>query len=118
TPGLPPYAYHYAYGDLSALRPIAKKVAAVVPLLSHFDINAGFGEQVDENGKVIPRETGGGFLSDEDGFIVRHDGTFSDFFYRRGARYSVTTETSGATPIGKACLVNWIWIRGIIDLLE
>ena len=117
TPGLPPCAYHYAYGDLSVLSPIAKKVAEVVPLLAHFDMNAGFGEQIDEKGGVIPREAGGGFLSDGDGFIVRHDGTFSDFFYRRGAKYSLTTETSGATPIEKACLVNWIWIRGVIDLV-
>lgn len=118
TKDLPPCAYHYAYGDLAALRPIARAVAKVVPLLAHFDMTAGFGEQIDENGKVIPRGAGGGFLSDEAGFIVRHDGTFSDFFYRRGAKYSLTTETSGATPIGKACQVNWIWIRGIIGLLE
>lgn len=118
TKDLPPYAYHYAYGDLAALRPIAREVAKVVPLLAHFDMNAGFGEQIDENGQVVPRVAGGGFLSDEDGFIVRHDGTFSDFFYRRGAKYSLTTETSGATSIEKACLVNWIWIRGIIGLLE
>ena len=117
TPGLPACAYHYAYGDLAVLRPIAKKVAEVVPLLAHFDMNSGFGEEIDENGKVVAREAGGGFWSDEAGFIVRHDGTFSDFFYRRGAKYSLTTETSGATPIEKACLVNWIWIRGIIDLV-
>ena len=116
TPELPPYAYHYAYGDLSVLRPIARRVAEVVPVLAHFDMNAGFGEQIDENGKVVPRTGGSGFLSDEDGFIVRHDATFSDFFYRRGAKYSVTTETSGATPMEKACEVNWIWIEGLIDL--
>ena len=118
TEGLPPCAYHYAYGDLSPLRPIADKIALVVPLLKYFDVDAGYGEQIDERGRDVPTVAGGGILSDENGFIIRHDGTFSDFFYRRGAKYSVTTETSGAMLIETACLVNWSWIRGIIDLLE
>ncbi len=117
TEGLPPCAYHYVYGDVSIYQSIADQIAIVVPPLKHFDMDAGYNEQIDEQGRVTPRAIGGGVLSDEDGFITRYDGSFSDFFYRRGIKYSVATETSRATPLEKACLVNWIWLMGVIDLV-
>ena len=117
TEDLPPCAYHYAFGDLHKYQTITEKIAQVVPLLKDFDMNAGFDEQIDDQGKVLRRSSGGGVRSDENGFIIRHDGSFSDFYYRSGAKHSVAPETSGETPLDKACLVNWIWLTGVIDLL-
>jgi hypothetical protein len=84
----------------------------------------GFGEEIDENGRVLPRSDQSGtrpddvaMRSDERGFIVRHDASFSDFFQLAGAAHSIAPETSGATPMDRAMLVNRIWITGIVDLV-
>ncbi len=53
--------------------------------------------------------------TDENGFLVRHDGSFSDLFHRLGARTSVAVETTRCTPIDVACEVNRLWAEGIIE---
>jgi hypothetical protein len=55
--------------------------------------------------------------SDVNGFIVRYDGTFTDFYHRIGVTHSIATETSGATPVEDACRVNLIWITGVMELI-
>jgi hypothetical protein len=35
-----------------------------------------------------------------------------------GSAASITTETTGATRMADACLVNWIWLTGVIDLVS
>ena len=103
TPNIGPAAYHYAFGQLSAFRPIVEKIKEQVPVLAEMKIGAG--------------ENGDGMKSDENGFIVRHDGTLPDLFWRLGAKYCVTAETTGATPLAKAIEVNMIWILGMMDML-
>ena len=102
TENVGPAAYHYSYGDLSAYKKIIEKIKKIAPILKNKYIGAG---------EESPMK------SDENGFIVRHDGTLTDLFYRLGAKYSVTVETTGATPINEACKVNLIWIFGLIDLI-
>lgn len=102
TENVGPAAYHYSYGDLSVYKKIIEKIKKIVPILKNKYISAG------EDSSM---------KSDENGFIVRHDGSLTDLFYRLGAKYSVTVETTGATPIKKAYRVNLIWIFGIIDLI-
>lgn len=118
TEGVGACTYQYAFGDLDRYAGIVAKVADVVPPLADFDVSAGFGEQVDEHGNVLPREADNAERSDASGFIVRHDGTFSDFYHRLGVPHSIATETTGATPMADACLVNWIWLTGVIDLVS
>lgn len=103
TENVGPAAYYYSYGDLSAYKKIIEKIKKIVPILKNKYISAG---------EESPME------SDENGFIVRHDGSLSDLFYRLGAKYSVTVETTGATSIKKACKVNLIWLLGIIGLIK
>jgi hypothetical protein len=117
TEGLPARTYQYAFGDLSRYAGIVARVHEVVPPLADFDVAAGFGEHIDEHGTVQPRDPDNAVRSDEDGFIVRHDGTFSDFYQRIGVPHSIATETTGATPTEDACRVNWIWLTGVIDLV-
>lgn len=115
--GLPPCAYHYAFGDLERYADVTRRITEVVPLLTGYDVSGGFGEQIDADGQVVPRAEGEGMRTDERGFIVRHDGSFSDFYHRLGAAHSIAPETSGATPMEQACLVNWIWLTGVLDAL-
>ena len=121
TEGLGPCAYHYAFGDLSRYDDIVAEVAEVAPLLVDFDMAGGFGEQIDDAGNVLARTaeeaSQDAVRSDQHGFIVRHDGSFSDFYHRLGVPHSIAIETSGATPIQDACRVNLIWIAGVMDLI-
>jgi hypothetical protein len=117
TQGVSARTYQYAFGDLDRYAHIVAKVHEVVPPLANFDVSAGFGEQIDEHGTVLPRDPDNAVQSDARGFIVRHDGTFSDFYQRIGVPHSIATETTGATPMADACLVNWIWLTGVLDLV-
>ncbi len=94
-------AYHYAFGDLSVYGRIVDRVKKTVPVIAHKMISAGQSSAMRTNKK---------------GFIVRHDGTLGDLLYRLGVNYCVAPETTGKTPLDKACLVNWVWIKGLIDL--
>lgn len=95
-------AYHYAFGDLSVYSRIVEAIDKTVPVLAH---------------KVIRAGQNSGMRTNREGFIVRHDGTFGDLMYRLGVAYPVTAETTGKTPIDEACRVNWLWIKGLIDLV-
>jgi succinylglutamate desuccinylase len=95
-------AYHYAFGDLSVYGRIVDAIHKTVPVLAR---------------KVISAGQNSGMRTDREGFIIRHDGTFGDLMYRLGVPYSVTAETTGKTPIDTACRVNWLWIKGLIDLV-
>jgi predicted double-glycine peptidase/predicted deacylase len=101
SPGNRPAAYHYAFGDLSVYDGILDTVTKTLPVLANKMISAG---------------QSGGMRTNKDGFIVRHDGTLGDLLHRLGVKYCVTPETTGKTPLDKACLVNWKWIKGLIDL--
>ena len=119
TPGLGPCSYAYAFGDMRRYQGITSAVRAWVPLLADRVIGAGFGVEIDGKGDAQrPQSSGAHPTSDADGFLVRHDGSLTDLFFRLGARHSVAVETSGATPIDVACAVNLLWIKGMIDLVS
>ena len=94
-------AYQYGFGDLSIYDRIVDAIHKTVPVLANKMISAG---------------QSSGMRTNREGFIVRHDGTLGDLMYRLGVRYPVTVETTGKTPLDTACRVNWLWIKGLIDL--
>ena len=98
-----PAAYQYLYDDSRVYAEILQKIEAIVPLMSNTYIDAGY--------------LNGGLRSDAYGSLIRYDGTLSDLMQRMGVRYTVTVETTGATPLDKACEVNLAWIKGITDLI-
>ncbi|OGH76799.1 MAG: hypothetical protein A2469_00540 [Candidatus Magasanikbacteria bacterium RIFOXYC2_FULL_40_16] len=117
TPGAEPSAYFYPFGELSDYLPLVEKARTVTPILNNSPIGAGFQTKIDAQGKVI--KSGAGeqdMFTDDDGFIVRYDGSLTDLFWRLGAKYCVAVETTGATPLDDAIQVNLIWILGLIDL--
>ncbi|MFH1637704.1 MAG: succinylglutamate desuccinylase/aspartoacylase family protein [Candidatus Woesearchaeota archaeon] len=116
-PNARPAAYHYSFGNLSIYKGIIGKIRKIVPILADTAINSGFGVQTDSSGKVISSE-GESIKTNSNGFIVRYDCTLPDLMRELGAKYCVTAETTGPTPIKIAEQVNLIWIRGIIGLVK
>lgn len=99
-----PGAYHYAFDDLSRYEKIVAEIRKIVPICARESIGSGC------NGAPLP--------TDDNGFIVRHDGSWMDAAYHLGIPHTITVETLGATPIADACQVNRIWINGVIELIS
>ncbi len=120
TKGVSALAYHYAFGDVAVYQPIVREIESIVPIARRRPIGAGYPGRVNEEvTRDAPEQA---LVSDDDGFIVRHDGTWTDLLFRIGesqARriHCVTPETTGATPLDIACQVNLLWIYGIMDLV-
>lgn len=112
----PPAAYHYSFGKLGVYRKIISAIKKIVPLYKNRMIDAGFCEVGKDGDRSHCLEEA--MLSDKNGFVVRHDGTLPDLFYRFGVPYSVTIETMGATSLQEAMKVNMTWIKGLIDLIK
>jgi predicted deacylase len=54
--------------------------------------------------------------TDPDGLIEFHDGSVTDYFERRGSRFTAALETTTRTPLDAAMRVNLVWIEGFIRL--
>ncbi|MCP5156215.1 MAG: succinylglutamate desuccinylase/aspartoacylase family protein [Ectothiorhodospiraceae bacterium] len=118
TPGMPPGAYHYAFGDLGRYRAVVERIRAHCPILAGHAVGAGFGTRIDASGQVVGTpDAERAMTTDADGFIVRHDGTLSDLMHHLGVAHSVAAETSGATPLDVAVAVNRCWIEGLVALV-
>lgn len=57
-----------------------------------------------------------GIRSDEGGLIVFHDGSVTDYFWRRGVRWAAALETTTRTPMERCHAVNLGWVLGFIEL--
>lgn len=115
-PNAKPACYHYSFGDLSRFNKIIKNIEKVIPIMRNRFINSGY-KDTDTLEKIRPHNKNAR-RTDYNGFIVRNDGTLADLFYRLGVEYSVVVETTGSTPLNKACRVNMIWIKGLVDLIK
>lgn len=121
TKGAPPLAYHYAFGDVAVYQSIVREIEKIVPIAWHRRIGAGY-HGLGPDGQPTRDAPEQALESDGNGFICRHDGTWTDLLFRFGESqgrriHSVTAETTGATPLEIACQVNLIWIYGIMDLV-
>ncbi|MBI3590257.1 MAG: succinylglutamate desuccinylase/aspartoacylase family protein [Candidatus Melainabacteria bacterium] len=119
TPNASPAAYQYALGNIEEYKPIIEEVSKICPVYKNQLMAAGFKTKIDEIGNVVevPLESEMEAI-DENGSIVRYDGSITDLFYRLGTPYNVAVETTGVTPLDIACKVNLLWIRGFIDLIK
>jgi hypothetical protein len=93
-------SYVYVFGARRPYLPLAAATDAVVPLARQVE--------VDDEDRVF---------SDADGLIELHDGSVTDYFFRRGVPYTAALETTTRTPLERSHEVNLIWIRGFIDLI-
>jgi hypothetical protein len=92
-------SYAYIFGPRAAYLPLVAAMDAVVPVARSVTVDDV------------------GVHSDADGLIELHDGSVTDYFFRRGVRYTAALETTTRTPLPQAHEVNLIWIRGFIDLV-
>jgi hypothetical protein len=93
-------SYAYVFGPRPAYLPL---VAATDPL-----VTLARDVRVDDDDEVH---------SDGDGLIELHDGSVTDYFFRRGVPFTAALETTTQTPLALSHQVNLIWIRGFIDLV-
>jgi hypothetical protein len=61
-------------------------------------------------------EVDDGVFTAPDGLIELHDGSVTDYMFRRGVPFTAALETTTAAPLDACHRVNLIWIRGFIDL--
>ncbi len=119
TPDAPAFAYHYSFGDLGVYQTIIDNIRRVVPVLTNTAIGAGFHVRVRDDGQILQEVLNEEkIMTNDQGFIIRHDGSLPDLLYRMGAKYAVTAETMGATPIEKAIQVNKLWLDGFLALVS
>jgi hypothetical protein len=93
-------SYAYVFGPRPAYLPLVAQTDPIVQLAR--DV------KVDDDDNVH---------SDADGLIELHDGSVTDYFFRRGVPYTAALETTTETPLARSHEVNLIWIRGFIDLV-
>jgi hypothetical protein len=98
-----PFFYAYVFGDRAAYRPLMIRSGALVPVLRSSIVDSG-------------HEPGSDVHADGEGFILCHDGSVTDRFYRAGVPYTAAIETTNETPAELSDAINLIWIRGFIDL--
>jgi predicted deacylase len=89
--------YAYTFGPTTAYLPMMREAERYA--------------QVVRNAPVDERR-----IADENGMIVAHDGSVTDYYMRRGVPYAATLETTTRTPADAARAINLIWIRGFIEL--
>ena len=118
TQNVPALAYNYSFGDLKKYKSIIKKVSKIIPIYKNTIIGAGFNMTLNSKGEAIQTVDEYAPKSDENGFVIRHDGSLGDLFYRLGVENSVTVETTGVTTMKKAMEINMIWIKGVFNLIE
>jgi hypothetical protein len=90
-------SYAYVFGEARHYAPLVRKAAR------HLEIA--------RNCIVDPR-----LRSDGHGLIWFHDGSVTDYFFRRGVPFCAALETTTASPLEKCHAVNLIWLRGFVDL--
>ncbi len=121
TKAAAPLAYHYAFGDVTVYEAIVRQIEKVVPIARHQHIGAGY-HGLTADGQPTRDAPDQALVSDDNGFIRRHDGSWTDLLFRIGESqgkriHCVTPETTGATSLEIACQVNLIWIYGLMDLV-
>jgi hypothetical protein len=97
--------YAYIFGDRAAYRPLLARSGALVPVLRSSLVDSG-------------HEPGTDVRSDDEGFIVCHDGSITDLYHRAGVPFTAAIETTTETPHALSDQINLIWIRGFIDLVS
>lgn len=90
--------YAYVFGDDAAYVPLVEASSHHAKVAVHC--------AVDEFNRT-----------DRHGLIRYHDGSVTDWFHRRGSRFTAALETTTKTPLPQCMEINLIWIRGFVDLV-
>ncbi|MGQ0506997.1 MAG: M14 family zinc carboxypeptidase [Myxococcaceae bacterium] len=93
------WTYAYVFGDRTPYRKLMKHSAKHAQLAAK--------KLVDEQRRT-----------DADGLIEYRDGSVTDYYDRRGARFTATLETTTQMSMDTCHQINLIWIKGFIDLVK
>lgn len=92
-----PLCYAYTFGDRTPYLELVESTAGRLPVARN--------TEVDES-----------VHTDADGLIELHDGSVTDYLFRRGVPFTAALETSTVAPMPNCHEVNLLWIFGFIDL--
>jgi hypothetical protein len=90
-------SYAYVFGPRPQYLPLVAAMDPIVPVIR--------GKPVDEDVRT-----------DADGLIELHDGSVTDYLFRRGVTTAAALETTTRTPLPLCHRVNLIWIHGFLEL--
>lgn len=117
-----PGAYGYAFPDTRRYARIVSEIESFTRVFKNEHIDSGYlngpsyiATEAGQDGRIVPDEFDP--VTDERGFIVRHDGTLPDLFFHLGAEHCITIETTTCSPPEVCDRVNMAWIRGTLDLI-
>ncbi len=117
-----PGAYWYGFPDTKRYENIVEEIEKTVRVFKNEHIDSGFlngpsytADKAGPDGTSVPDAFDP--VTDERGFIERHDGTLPDLFYRLGAQHCITVETTTSLSEEAVDRVNMAWVRGVVDLL-
>ncbi len=116
-----PLTYQYAFGNLRQYKKIVTRIERILPVWRNAKVDSGYFDRTHYapglpiHGKV--RRINYVHRSNANGFIIRHDGTLPDLFWRLGAEHGITIETTTISPKKKVDAINLAWIFGTIDLI-
>lgn len=91
-------AYAYIFGANGPYLPLVEATQALVPIARD--------TQVDDNVRT-----------ERHGLIQLHDGSVTDYMFRRNVPFTAALETTTATPMPLAHDVNMVWIRGFVNFV-
>ena len=91
-----PCHYAYYFGERAPYAQLLADGNALVPVGRHVTVH-------DEH------------VTDSEGLLVHHDGSITDYFFRRGVPFTAVLETSTATPHPRAIAVNVLWMNAFVD---
>ncbi len=89
--------YAYYFGDPTPYRALMQQTLAHAKVAIHLPVH-------------------GDVSTDAYGLIVHHDGSNSDWFYRRGVKHVAVLETSTRLPWPQCRAVNLVWLKRFVEL--
>jgi predicted deacylase len=91
------FTYAYVFGAFKSYLPLVREAEKAVPVAK--------GVLVDETHRT-----------DENGLVVFHDGSVTDYYHRRGVPFTAALETTTRTPMPAAHDANFAWMKGFVEL--
>ncbi len=91
-------SYAYVFGDRSSYLPMVRESRGFAPPVSDAIVDQ-------------PMQ----LRTDADGLVDYHDGSITDYFWRRGVPWTAALETTTDTDPAACHKVNMTWIRGFIE---
>jgi predicted deacylase len=91
------WSYAYTFGPRAPYLPLVAATDGILPVTRN--------RQVDEDVRT-----------DADGLIELHDGSVTDYLFRRGVMVNAALETTTHAPLPLCHQVNLTWIHGFLDL--